>query len=85
MEPGINTNLTTDASDNVTFTLGGQRKTFYFTPGIIQCSQNIFAGAGCFQIFDETWASYTAEPGLGGTLTPQLDQSLCPLGLMART
>jgi len=81
---GINTNLTTDASDNVTFTLGGQRKTFYFTPGIIQCSQNIFAGAGCFQIFDETWASYTAEPGLGGTLTPQLDQSLCPLGLMAR-
>jgi RHS repeat-associated protein len=81
---GINTNLTSDASNNVTFTLGGQRKTFYFTPEIISCSQNIFAGAGCFQIFDETWVGYTAEPGLAGTLTPQLDQSVCPLGLMAR-
>jgi RHS repeat-associated protein len=81
---GINVNLTSDASNNVTFTLGGQRKTFYFTPGIVPCSQTIFAGAGCVQIFDETWASYTAEPGLGGTLTPQLNQSLCPLGLMAR-
>jgi RHS repeat-associated protein len=80
----INTNLTTDTSNNVTFTIGGQRKTFYFTPGIIPCSQNIFAGAGCFQIFDETWAGYTAEPGLAGTLTPQLDETNCPFGLMAR-
>ena len=81
---GINTNLTIDASNNVTFTLGGQRKTFYFTPGIVQCSQNVFAGAGCFQIFDETFAGYTAEPGLAGTLTPQLDEANCPFGLMAR-
>jgi RHS repeat-associated protein len=80
----INTNLTTDTSNNVTFTIGGQRKTFYFTPGIIPCSQNIFAGAGCFQIFDETFAGYTAEPGLAGTLTPQLDEANCPFGLMAR-
>src|ERR1035437_917519 len=73
---GINTNLTTDASNNVTFTLGGQRKTFYFTPSI--------APDYGFTIFDETWASYTAEPGLAGTLTPQLDEANCPFGLMAR-
>jgi RHS repeat-associated protein len=73
---GINTNLTTDASNNVTFTLGGQRKTFYFTPSI--------APDYGFTIFDETWAAYTAEPGLAGTLTPQLDEANCPFGLMAR-
>jgi YD repeat-containing protein len=53
-------------------------------PELFQCSQSVFAGAGCFQIFDETFASYTAEPGLTGTLTPQLDEANCPFGLMAR-
>ena len=29
---GINTDLTVDSSYNVTFTLGGHRRTFYFIP-----------------------------------------------------
>jgi len=68
-----NVNLTVDPANNVTFTLGGQRRTFYFTPQ--------YLGATFFQLGVD-YASYTAEPGLAGTLTPQLDQSNCPLGVV---
>jgi YD repeat-containing protein len=68
---GINVNLTSDASNNVTFTLGGQRRTFYFTPQL-----NTFVGA--------YFAGYAAEPGLAGTLTAQQDEANCPLGMVGR-
>jgi RHS repeat-associated protein len=54
---GINVNLTVDPKNNVTFTLGGQRKTFYFTPSAVSW------------IFPFIFVSFTPEPGLHGTLT----------------
>jgi RHS repeat-associated protein len=54
---GINTNLTVDSAGNVTFTLGGQRKTFYLTPQ--------YGG----WLFPWYFSSYTPEPGLHGTLS----------------
>jgi RHS repeat-associated protein len=73
---GTRVDLAVDASSNVTFTLGGQRRTFYFTPGILPDSG--------FTIFYETFANYTAEPGLPGTLTAVQDETNCPLGLVAQ-
>jgi YD repeat-containing protein len=57
---GINVNLTVDSKGDVTFTLGGQRKTFYLAPqqlscGIVMCSWY--------------FVNFTPEPGLHGTLT----------------
>jgi RHS repeat-associated protein len=60
---GINVNLTVDPKGDVTFTLGGQRKTFYLTPQQEGCSPLI----GC--IFPYYWVVFTPEPGLYGTLT----------------
>jgi RHS repeat-associated protein len=54
---GINVNLTVDPKGNVTFTLGGQRKTFYFTPSPVSW------------VFPFIFVSFTPEPGLHGTLT----------------
>jgi RHS repeat-associated protein len=54
---GINTNLTVDPKGDVTFTLGGQRKTFYLAPQ--------FGG----WVFPYYFVAYTPEPGLHGTLT----------------
>jgi RHS repeat-associated protein len=54
---GINVNLAVDNAGNVTFTLGGQRKTFYLAP------QN---GGGFFPYY---YVAYTPEPGLYGKLT----------------
>jgi RHS repeat-associated protein len=60
---GLNTDLTVDSSYNVTFTLGGQRRTFYFTP-----QNNSFSPI--LGIYLGPWfAAYTPEPGLHGTLT----------------
>jgi RHS repeat-associated protein len=59
---GINVNLTVDPAGNVTFTLGGQRKTFYFTP---QAPSSTLIGA----VFNYYLPAYTPEPGLYGTLT----------------
>jgi len=53
---GINTNLTVDNSGNVTFTLAGQRRTFYLTPQ-----------SNGFLPYDDV--VYTPEPGFYGTLT----------------
>jgi RHS repeat-associated protein len=53
---GINTDLTVDPSGNVTFTLGGQRKTFYLTPQ-----------PNGFIPYDDV--AFTPEPGFYGTLT----------------
>ena len=61
---GYNVNLVVDPAGDVTFTLGGQRKTFYFTPQVPACSPLIGCAFG--------WAitpGYTPEPGLHGTLT----------------
>ncbi|MGA2891206.1 MAG: DUF6531 domain-containing protein, partial [Terracidiphilus sp.] len=53
---GINTNLTVDPTGDVTFTLGGQRKTFYLAPQF----------NGFLPYYD---VAYTPEPGFNGTLT----------------
>jgi RHS repeat-associated protein len=53
---GINTNLTVDPAGNVTFTLNGQRKTFYLAPRF----------NGFLPYYD---VAYSPEPGLHGTLT----------------
>ncbi len=55
---GINTNLTVDPLGNVTFTLGGQRRTFYLTP---QPLGSVFS----FLYQPE----FTAEPGFNGSLS----------------
>ena len=60
---GINVNLTVSPSNDVTFTLGGQTKTFYFTPQQLGGCTII----GC--MFPEYTASFTPEPGFKGTLT----------------
>ena len=52
---GINTNLTVDPAGNVTFTLGGQRRTFYLTP----------QPNGFLAFYDVV---FTPELGLHGTL-----------------
>ena len=68
---GINTSLVVDPAGNVTFTLGGQRKTFNLTPQMSGCS----ALVGC--LFPYYWPAYTPEPGMHGTLT---DSGLgCPV------
>jgi RHS repeat-associated protein len=59
---GINVNLVVDNSGNVTFTLGGQRKTFYLTPTSPPCTL-----VGC--LFPYYFVTYTPEPGLYGTLS----------------
>jgi RHS repeat-associated protein len=59
---GINTNLTVDSAGNVTFTLGGQRRTFYLTPKMPPCTF-----AGCF--FPYYFVAFTPEPGFYGSLT----------------
>jgi RHS repeat-associated protein len=53
---GINVNLTVDPAGDVTFTLGGQRRTFYFAPQY----------NGFLPYYN---AAYTPEPGFYGTLT----------------
>jgi RHS repeat-associated protein len=58
---GINVNLTVDPAGNVTFTLGGQRKTFYLTPQP--------PSLGILGFLPWYWPAYTPEPGLHGTLT----------------
>ncbi|MGO9316973.1 MAG: RHS repeat-associated core domain-containing protein [Terracidiphilus sp.] len=59
---GINVNLTVDPKGDVTFTLGGQRKTFYFTP-----QQEGFSPLMGY-ILPWYFPIYTPEPGLYGTL-----------------
>jgi RHS repeat-associated protein len=70
---GININLVVDPSGNVTFTLGGQRKTFYLTPHVPPCTF-----AGC--LFPYYSVAFTPEPGLHGTLTDSSQG--CPLDLV---
>ncbi len=71
---GINVNLTVDNKGNVTFTLGGQRRTFQLTPQIQGCSPL----AGC--LFPFFYPVFTPEPGLNGTLTDSSPG--CPLDMM---
>jgi RHS repeat-associated protein len=58
---GTNVNLTVDNAGNVTFTLNGQRKTFYLTPRNPSCAIGI-----CLPFW---YSAFTPEPGLFGTLT----------------
>ena len=53
---GITTDLTVDPKGNVTFTLGGQRRTFYLTPQILGWFLPYYVPV------------YTPEPGMHGTL-----------------
>jgi RHS repeat-associated protein len=70
---GISVNLVVDNAGNVTFTLGGQRRTFYLTPTMPPCTI-----VGC--LFPYYFAAYTPEPGLHGTLTD--GGSGCPLDIL---
>jgi RHS repeat-associated protein len=54
---GTNVNLTVDPQGDVTFTLGGVRKTFYLTPQ---------SGGWAFPFY---FVAFTGEPGFHGTLT----------------
>ncbi|MGA8043472.1 MAG: DUF2341 domain-containing protein, partial [Terracidiphilus sp.] len=54
---GTNVDLTVSPRGDVTFTIGGQRKTFYLTPQ--------YGG----WLFPYYFAAFTPEPGLHGTLT----------------
>ena len=49
---GVNVQLEISSTSDVTLTLNGQRRTFYFTPP--------------FNILDVTTPAYTAEPGMFG-------------------
>ena len=71
---GINVNLVVDPSGNVTFTLGGQRRTFYLTPQAPPCTI-----AGC--LFPYYFVAYTPEPGLHGSLSDA--GTGCPVDLLA--
>jgi RHS repeat-associated protein len=59
---GTKVDLQVDPKNNVTFTLGGQRRTFSFTP---QAIFPTFLAA-----LPVLLPAYTAEPGLPGTLAP---------------
>jgi len=69
---GINVNLAVDPQGNVTFTLGGQRKTFHLTPQQ--------PSLGLFGSFPWYWPAYTPEQGLHGTLTDS--SSNCALDML---
>ena len=62
---GINLQMEVDSNNDVTFTLNGQRKTFYFTP----------SGS----VLDIFTPAYTAEPGFFGTLVS--NTSNCGTGI----
>jgi RHS repeat-associated protein len=68
---GINVDLTVDPSGNVTFTLGGFRRTFYLTP------QELCAGGFCLPLWNPV---FTPEPGLNGTLSD--DGSNCSISFL---
>ena len=70
---GINVNLVVDNLGNVTFTLGGQRKTFDLTPAMPPCS-------GLVCLFPYYYVAYTPEPGLHGTLND--GGPACPLEIL---
>jgi len=59
---GTTVNLAVDQTNDVTFTLGGQRRTFYFEPQPPPC-------AGLLCTFEFIYASFTPEPGFFGSLT----------------
>jgi RHS repeat-associated protein len=67
----INVNLTVDPSGNVTFTLGGQRKTFYLTP--LQFGTD-------WLYLPIYFAAFTPEPGLHGTLSD--GGTACPADML---
>ncbi len=60
---GINVNLVVDSKGDVTFTLGGQRRTFYLTPQPVACSPLV----GC--LFPWFTPDFTPEQGMFGALT----------------
>ncbi len=71
---GINVNLMVSPAGDVTFTLGGQRKTFYLAPQMPPCSPLI----GC--LFPYYFVAYRPEPGMFGTLTTA--GQACPLDIV---
>jgi RHS repeat-associated protein len=71
---GINVNLTVSPAGDVTFTLGGQRKTFYLAPQMPPCTPLV----GC--LFPYYFVGYRPEPGLFGTLSTA--GQACPLDIV---
>jgi len=61
---GTTVDLTVDPKGDVTFTLGGQRRTFYLAPQTTACGPSLI---GC--IFLQFYPHFTPEPGMRGTLT----------------
>jgi RHS repeat-associated protein len=70
---GINVDLVVDTSGNVTFTLNGQRQTFYLTPQAPPCTI-----IGC--LFPYYYVAFTPQPGLHGSLTDSSQG--CPLDIV---
>ena len=66
---GINTNLSVDPAGDVTFTLGGQRRTFYLNADIRRLASS-----------HGTLWRFTPEPGFFGTLTDSFEG--CPLDIV---
>jgi RHS repeat-associated protein len=62
---GVNVQLDVSADHDVTLTINGQRRTFYFTP-TSQSMLGVLVGRG---VQTPWFAAYTPEPGLHGTLT----------------
>lgn len=64
---GVNVQMSVSATYDVTLTLNGQRRTFYFTPYVPgdQVSPGVFAP----NLLGVYFPAYTGEPGMYGTLT----------------
>jgi RHS repeat-associated protein len=64
---GVNVQLSVSATNDVTLTINGQRRTFYYTPYLVgyQLPDGTFAP----NLLGVNFAAYTPEPGFFGTLT----------------
>jgi YD repeat-containing protein len=63
---GVNVQLDVSADYDVTLTINGQRRTFYFTPYV---PGFYLAGLSIPNMLGVSFASYTPEPGMFGSLT----------------
>jgi YD repeat-containing protein len=64
---GVNVQLSVSATNDVTLTINGQRRTFYFTPYLVgyQLPDGTFAP----NLLGVNFSAYTPEPGMFGSLT----------------
>jgi len=64
---GVNVQLEVSPSNDVTLTLNGQRRTFYFTPYVP--GYEFSSGWFIPNLLTIYFPAYTAEPGMFGTLS----------------